>query len=57
MDQIIEDFSESIDMEHVADSALDEIRPGVVIQGEVVTVDNEYAYVNVGTKSGRQNRS
>jgi small subunit ribosomal protein S1 len=51
MDQMMEDFTESIDMEHVADSALDDIRPGVVIQGEIVTVDNDYAYVNVGTKS------
>jgi len=46
-----EEFNESIDMEQIADSALDEIKPGQIIHGEIVTIDNDYAYVNVGTKS------
>ncbi len=50
----IEDNSEAVDainMEHVADSALDSIQPGMVVKGEIVTIDSEYAYVNVGIKS------
>ncbi|MCL2025357.1 MAG: S1 RNA-binding domain-containing protein [Leptospirales bacterium] len=44
-------FNESIDMESVANLAHDEIRSGVVIEGEVVTVDDNYVYVSVGIKS------
>ncbi len=51
MDQFTEEFNESIDMEHVADSAMEEIRPGLIVNGEIVTVDSDYAYVSVGTKS------
>ncbi len=47
----LEENNESINMEHVADSATDEILPGMIIQGEIVTIDSEYAYINVGTKS------
>jgi len=51
MDHITEEHNEAIDMEHVADSALDEIQTGTIVQGEVVTVDTGYVYINVGTKS------
>ncbi len=51
MDHIIEEHAESIDMEYVADSALDDIQQGVVLKGEIVTIDSEFAYVNVGIKS------
>jgi len=46
-----EDFNEAIDMEHVADSIVDSIDHGSVVQGEIVTIDSEFAYVNVGMKS------
>ncbi len=49
-----EENSEAVDainMEHVADSALDSIQPGKIVRGEIVTIDSEYAYVNVGIKS------
>ncbi len=46
-----ERLDEDITMEHVANSAPEEIRPNTILQGEVVTVDAGYAYVNVGTKS------
>ena len=46
-----EKFDEDINMEHVANSALDMVEPNKILQGEVVTIDNEFAYVNVGTKS------
>ena len=49
-EQLNEEFNESIDMEQAADSAFDEIKPGVIVQGEVVTTDKEYVYVNVGSK-------
>lgn len=51
MDQFTEEINESIDMEHVADSAMEEIKPGSIVNGEIVTIDSEYAYVSVGTKS------
>lgn len=44
-------FDENINMEHVANSALDFIQPNKIIQGEVVTIDNDFVYLNVGTKS------
>lgn len=43
--------NESISMEEVADAALDDVRPGSVLEGEIVTIDSDYAYVNVGSKS------
>jgi len=46
-----EDNYDTIDMASVADSALEEIQPGMIVKGEIVTVDAGYAYVNVGTKS------
>lgn len=51
MTQITDESFEAIDMESVADTALDEIQAGMIVEGEVVTVDSEFAYVNVGTKS------
>ena len=44
-------FDEEISMEHVANSAVDVTAPNRILKGEVVTVDNEFAYVNVGSKS------
>lgn len=46
-----EKFDEDINMEHVANSVPDMVEPNKVMQGEIVTIDNEFAYVNVGTKS------
>ena len=46
-----EKHDDDINMEHVANSTLDAIKPHTVLHGEVVTVDSEFAYVNVGTKS------
>lgn len=51
MSQITDENFEAIDMESVADTALEEIQAGMIVKGEVVTVDSEFAYVNVGTKS------
>ncbi|OHD69890.1 MAG: hypothetical protein A2W19_09200 [Spirochaetes bacterium RBG_16_49_21] len=51
MDNATPEINENIDMEHVADSAIEEIQTGVIVQGEIVTVDAEYAYVSVGTKT------
>ena len=51
MEGVTQEQGESIDMEHVADSAVDEIKPGMILKGEIVTVDTDFAYVNVGTKS------
>ncbi len=44
-------FDEEISMEHVANSAVDVTAPNRILKGEIVTVDNEFAYVNVGSKS------
>ncbi len=46
-----ERFEEQINMEHVANTAPEDIRPNIILKGEVVTVDGEFAYVNVGAKS------
>ncbi len=46
-----ERFEEPINMEHVANTAPEDIRPNMILKGEVVTVDSEFAYVNVGAKS------
>ncbi|MCL1911498.1 MAG: S1 RNA-binding domain-containing protein [Leptospirales bacterium] len=51
MDYKNENFNESIDMESVANLVQDGIRPGAIIEGEVVTVDDNYVYVSVGIKS------
>jgi len=51
MTQITDDNFDAIDMESVADSALDDLEAGMIVKGEVVTVDSGFAYINVGTKS------
>ena len=51
MTPITDDNPDAIDMQSVADSALDDLEAGVIVQGEVVTVDSGFAYVNIGTKS------
>ncbi len=51
MENVTHDINENIDMEHVADSTMDEIQPGKIVQGEIVTVDGDNAYVNVGAKT------
>jgi small subunit ribosomal protein S1 len=51
MENTAQEIHENIDMEHVADSTLEVISPGKIIEGEIVSLDAEYAYVNVGTKA------
>jgi small subunit ribosomal protein S1 len=51
MENLTPEINENIDMEHVADSTMDDLQPGMIVQGEIVTIDGEYAYVNVGTKT------
>ncbi len=51
MTLITDDNFDVIDMESVADSALDDLEAGMIVKGEVVTVDSGFVYVNVGTKS------
>lgn len=53
-DEMVEEqneHNEMMDMQELLDSSLEEIQPGKVISGEVVTIDDSYVYVNVGTKS------
>ena len=45
------EIHENIDMKHVVDSTVEEILPGRIVQGEIVTIDADYAYVSVGTKT------
>ena len=51
MEETTVKFEDNISMEDVTNSALDFVQPNRIIQGEVVTIDDEFAYVNVGTKS------
>lgn len=51
MENVSDKFDDSISMENVVNSVLDVIQPNRVIQGEIVTIDADFAYVNVGTKS------
>ena len=51
MENLTHEINENIDMEHVADSTMDDILPGKIVQGEIVTIDGDYAYVNVGAKT------
>jgi small subunit ribosomal protein S1 len=46
-----EDQNEAFDMAYIAESAVDELIPGKIIKGEVVTIDSDYVYINVGMKS------
>ncbi len=54
MSQFTEDTFETIDMETVADTALDTFTQGMIVKGTVVTLDSDYAYVSVGAKSDGQ---
>jgi len=51
----MENFTEKNDdgftMEHVINSTVDTVEPDKIYRGEVVTLDHEFAYVNIGTKS------
>ena len=51
MTLITDDNLEAIDMQSVADSALDDLEVGMIVKGGVVTVDSAFVYVNVGAKS------
>ncbi|MBN1497179.1 MAG: S1 RNA-binding domain-containing protein [Spirochaetes bacterium] len=51
MENFTPETNENIDMEHVADQTAEEVLPGMIMQGEIVTIDNDYAYVNVGSKT------
>ncbi len=51
MDTGNREANDNFDMQSIADTAVDVIRPGKIFQGEVVTLDSDFAYVNVGTKS------
>jgi len=58
MENLNEKQDENISMEHVVKSTMEVIKPNTILRGEIVTVDGEFAYVNVGTKSdGRVRRS
>jgi small subunit ribosomal protein S1 len=48
---ISEKYEDNIDMQQVADFAIDILEPNKIFEGEIVTVDDSYAYVNVGIKT------
>ena len=51
MENVNEKIDDGFSMESIATDALDELKPNKLMRGEVVTVDSEFVYVNVGTKS------
>ena len=51
MENFSENHDDEISMERVINSPHEVIKPNKVIQGEIVTIDDEFVYVNVGTKS------
>lgn len=51
MEHFTEKNDDGFTMEHVINSTVDSIEPNTIYRGEIVTIDNEFAYVNVGTKS------
>ncbi len=51
MENLNEKLDDNFNMENIAANAFDNIKPNRVLQGEVVTIDNDFVYVNVGTKS------
>ncbi len=51
MENANEKIEDGFSMESIADNALDTLQPNKLMQGEVVTIDSEFVYVNVGTKS------
>jgi small subunit ribosomal protein S1 len=48
---ISEKYEDNIDMQQVADFAIDILEPNKIFEGEIVTIDDDYAYVNVGIKT------
>jgi small subunit ribosomal protein S1 len=49
-------FEENVDMEQIAGIPIDIFEPNKLLKGEIVTIDNDFAYVNVGIKTdGRVN--
>ncbi|MBN2403773.1 MAG: S1 RNA-binding domain-containing protein [Spirochaetes bacterium] len=48
---ISEKYEDNIDMQQVADFAIDIIEPNKILTGEIVTIDDDFAYVNVGIKT------
>ena len=53
---ISEKYEENIDMKQVADFPIDIVQKNKILRGEVVTIDEDFAYVNVGIKTdGRVN--
>ncbi|MCU0821947.1 MAG: S1 RNA-binding domain-containing protein [Spirochaetes bacterium] len=56
--ETIDKNDENIDMKQVIDYPIDSIEPNKIIKGEIVTIDGNFAYVNVGIKiDGRVNLS
>lgn len=51
MENFSENHDDEISMERVINSTHEVIKPNRIIQGEIVTIDDEFVYVNVGTKS------
>jgi len=51
MENMNDKTEDSISMENIANSAMDVMQPNKVLKGEIVTIDDEYAYVNAGAKS------
>ncbi len=51
MEHFTEKNDDGFTMEHVINSTVDTVELDKIYRGEVVTIDNEFAYVNVGTKS------
>ncbi len=51
MENVNEKIDDGFSMESIASNALDELKPNKLMKGEVVTIDSEFVYVNVGTKS------
>ncbi len=46
-----EKYEENVDMEKIAEIPIDIVEPNKVLRGEIVTIDNDFAYVNVGIKT------
>ena len=54
--EIIDKNEENIDMKQVIDYPIDTIEPNKIIKGEIVNIDRDFVYVNVGIKiDGRVN--
>jgi small subunit ribosomal protein S1 len=46
-----EKFEENVDMEQIVGISIDIFEPNKLLKGEIVTIDNDFAYVNVGVKT------